>query len=369
VTTTYGFDYELKKNYIITSTSQNQNTIIYPTKDVRFHLQTIWGQALPGAWVNATPSQTTLTNYSYVASLYGYQYQNVPLNTLLLNGSTDSKGDITFAMMADTQYAMNYSAPGYTFPTGTTITPHDDNYIIYANSIGSPFVTNGTSPAAQVTYSVPYARINLTTALIYINYTDVSGTTNGGYLNLTFVNSTTGSQNTSAATTDILYQSFTGNNTVNNITLIDQVTAQCPASTGTVYENGTGAGKKILCVNSTLVNDKSYFAEVNANNPGGNINEILPVAFAKVATAMNGIPQEWRLWFAVGVILLTALIGAPALQSGPAIAVVICFEGWILLAMGAFVSLGSDTTMIAPLTVATFMSFVYAFTNYRRQNK
>jgi hypothetical protein len=86
-------------------------------------------------------------------------------------------------MMADVQYAMSFTKSGYTFED-VTITPHDDNYIIYPVTTGSLFVTNGTAPSASVTYIIQSTRINATAATINVSYVDIAGATTSGGINL-----------------------------------------------------------------------------------------------------------------------------------------------------------------------------------------
>jgi len=177
-----GYTNVTKINYI--SVAVNQDTkITYPPKDVRFHLQELSGAAITGATVTATPFTTSLGTYTYVASLFGYDLSKVPLSTLTLSGTSDSRGDATFAMMTDVQYAMTFTKSGYSF-SNTTITPHDDNYIIYPTSTGSIFVTNGTAPSARVTYGLTGTRINKSVAVINVSYIDVAGATNSGKITL-----------------------------------------------------------------------------------------------------------------------------------------------------------------------------------------
>jgi len=341
--------------------------VTYPPKDVRFHLQTIWGQALPGATVQAHASQTTLGNYSYVASLFGYVLTNVPLNTLTLNGTTDSRGDITFAMMADVQYAMEYTLAGYTFPVGTTITPHDDNYIIYANSVGSTIISNGTSPQASVTYSVLTNRTSMTVASVYINFTDVAGATTNGFVVLSQTNTTLGNNTPPVI---LANETFTGNLTAKNYTLWDGVTASCPASNSTVY-NGTGY--KVGCINATLVNDASCSAKTVGFTPTGTVQVQESVWFKNIASPIAGLSPEFALFMALGIMMFTAMMAG--VSSAPAISLCVTFEGWVFYGMNCFniidytLANSGASAIVGVLVVMSFISFLYLFVTYRRTGK
>jgi PKD repeat protein len=168
---------------LVEQSTLNNYAVTYPPKDVRFHVQTLAGANLQSVSVTAAPFLTTLGNYDYVSSLFGYNLEKVPLSNQTLAGTTDSRGDITFAMMADVQYQISATKSGYTF-TNFTVTPHDDNYLIYPDSTGSLFVTNGTAPAASVKYIMRSTRINQTVAVINISYVDMAGATTGGNINL-----------------------------------------------------------------------------------------------------------------------------------------------------------------------------------------
>lgn len=178
-------DEDMERTYQLTASSSDLNNyaVTYPPKDIRFHVQTLAGKNIPTARVIATPYLTTLGSYTFVADLFGYDFDKVPLANLTLSGYTDSRGDITFAMMTDVQYELYTNKSGYTFHN-FTMTPHDDNYIIYADQTGSLWVTNGTAPAASVTYVIRSKRLNATSAVINISYDDVAGATNAGIIRL-----------------------------------------------------------------------------------------------------------------------------------------------------------------------------------------
>lgn len=184
VATSYVMDRDREETVQLTVSSALDNyAVTYPPKDIRFHVQTLAGKNIPTARVIATPYLTTLGSYTFVADLFGYDFDKVPLANLTLSGYTDSRGDITFAMMTDVQYELYTNKSGYTFHN-FTMTPHDDNYIIYADQTGSLFVTNGTAPAASVTYVIRSKRLNATSAVINISYDDVAGATNAGIIRL-----------------------------------------------------------------------------------------------------------------------------------------------------------------------------------------
>ena len=170
--------------YVSNTSSTDTYKVKYPPSDVRFHVQEISGKSLTEVFVTAAPFQSTLGNYGSVASLFGYDLVTIPLDLMQLNGTTDTRGDITFAMMSDVSYKMTFAKTGYTFDE-VTITPHDDNYIIYPTTTGSFFVTNGTAPVANVAYNVTSRRINSTYGEIVVTYFDSGGATTWGNITIT----------------------------------------------------------------------------------------------------------------------------------------------------------------------------------------
>lgn len=359
-----GTDYEYKPDYIITSTSQN--TLVYtPPTSVTFHVQTLWGAPIAGATVNASPYWTTLGSYAYVADLFGYNYEKVPLNTLEVNGTTDTYGDISLVMMPSVQYNVTVAKSGYTFQS-INIFPDRDNYIIVADFGGSAFVTNGTAPEADVMYNVTYTRVDQYNGTVNVTFDDLSGTTTGGTLR--FYNST--------ATTKF-NKTFTGNKTTMTIYVADGPgTADaglCTSPNNHVIRLSDNTS--YMCYNSTVVDDKSYAVESSFSNPGGDGTKTATVTFTKYASAFTGIPMELVLMGSMGIILVVGMGGSEAGRASPAVMFGgVCFLGWIFYVLGVFSTIDAPlvaglTRMAGLLTFATFLSILAAFVEYRRSGK
>lgn len=356
-------------NFITVSNQQNY-AVTYPPKDVRFHIQTLYGQAISNALVQANPRQTSTGSYSYTASLFGYQLGVVPLNNLTLSGYTDSRGDITLAMMADVQYELGFSATGYTFDN-QTITPHDDNYIIMPRGTGgSPFVTNGSSPQTNVLFTATYTRYNETAALLHINYTDYSLLTTGGDISLYRPNTSLGyTFNNVSEQENFVSVHFTGPNTTQGYILIDGATPACPSSSSAIF---TDTYTLVACTNQTLVNDKSYFAAATGMTPGGNVSVQAPVWFKNIHTPIAGLSAEFALFAALGIMMFTAMMATPT--TAPAISIAFAFEGWIFYGMNMLQLIDSPTqsgasVVVEVLIVITGIAIVYNFVEYRRRGK
>jgi hypothetical protein len=350
------------------SESLNNYAVTYPPKDVRFHIQTLAGSSLSQTCVTALAYQTTLGSYEYVATLFGYNLVKVPVLNQTLSGLTDSRGDITFAMMADVQYLMTFTKTGYTFED-VTITPHDDNYIIYPVTIGSLFVVNGTAPSASVTYMIQSTRINSTTATINISYVDVEGATTSGNINLHRTNKS------GTATPDMgvnLSSSFTGNATYKNFTIYDVATPYCPQSTSTIIIGGTAT-----CYNQTNVEDTSYMAQSTGYTPQGTVNNVGTTWFRRTVNPIAGLSPEFALFIALGIMMFTALMAGTS--TAPAVSLVVVFEGWVFWGMNMFAIIDPPivrapgaitlTAVEAMLTLLTFFCVLWLFVEFRRKGK
>ena len=374
LTTANGTITETKPTYINIYNDQGRMKVTYPPKDVRFHIQTIWGEAIPDVKVTAVASQTSLGNYSYVASLFGYALEDVPLDTLVLNGTTDSRGDITFAVMTNVQYAMTFTKTGYTFDD-ITLAPYDVN-LIYPTSTGSAFVKNGTAPQANVIFTAQTSRYNQTVALLTVNYTDTTSATTGGIITLTQPNASAG--NTSIVTNTLFSVPFTGNTSSTSYLLIDAPTSNCPSTSSAII---TTSGATVLCTNNILVNDQSYVSGAVGNNAYGELTVQSPIWFKNIETPLNGLSPIFSLFFALGVMMFTALMATGG--TAPAISLCVTFEGWIFYGMNCFQSIDrplvtmvgtqptviGDSVVVAVLTFMTMVCFVYLFVSYRRSGK
>lgn len=336
----------------------------YPPKDVRFHVQTLTGVSLSLACVTAVPVQTTLGNYDYVASLFGYDFAIVPLSNLTLAGYSDSRGDITFAMIPDVQYGITTTKSGYTFQP-LNITPHDDNYLIIADYTGSPFVTNGTSPVASVTFKTLYTRVNQTVGFINISYVDIAGATTSGKVNITQTNKTLGG----TTKIHIAGELFTGNASWKNFTLWDKAVAGCSPKTSVIY-NSTGSISS--CLNQTLVEGGSYQVSGVGYTPTGTVTQTGTAWFKSIASPIAGLSPEFALFIALGIMMFTALMAGTS--TAPAISFVVTFEGWIFYGMNMFVIIDVETNsgaspVVNVLIIMTLITIVWLFVTFRRSNK
>jgi PKD repeat protein len=357
------------------ATTVNSYAVTYPPLNIQFHLQTLLGTSIPGARVTAVPSQTTLSNYSYVAGLFGYVLSDVPLDTLAMNGTTDTNGNINFAMMADTQYAMTFTASGYTF-NNITITPSSSAtyYLITPTNAVNVFQANGTSPQASVAFTTSNTRYNLTTALINLSYTDSSSATLSGTYRIYFTNKTLGyAYNNFSEETVLVSGTFTGSVFNASYYFIDGATAACPHSNGTIL---LLSGTLVACTNQTnIVNDQSYMAEATGSTASGSVVVNNVIILNNLTAPVGPFGYDILLFFALLFLFITVMAGGAAdLPLGSLFAGTFewfVFEGigWLHSIDTPITQLGGMNAPIAVGTIAFFCCVIWAIAEFRRRNK
>jgi hypothetical protein len=130
-----------------------------------------------------------------------------------------------------------------------------------------------------------------------------------------------------------------------------------------------------------LVNDQSYVSGAVGNNAYGELTVQSPIWFKNIETPLNGLSPIFSLFFALGVMMFTALMATGG--TAPAISLCVTFEGWIFYGMNCFQSIDrplvtmagtqptviGDSVVVAVLTFMTMVCFVYLFVSYRRSGK
>ncbi len=345
-------DYEYKQDYIIVAQSEDF-LLKYPPKDVRFHIQDSWGQSISNVYISAQGISTSTGSYDYVAQLFGYQLAEVPIANTQMNGTTDSRGDLTFAMLTTVKYNMTFNKTGYTFPEATPglyITPHDDNYIITAYPVngGNVFITNGSAPEANTNLTAWSYKINSTAGNITVRFEDSAKSTYAGRIRI--------------------YQS---NRTLGYAYPEDQIE----------YYNETFVGYVgNASWESTGVAGESYVVEVQAATDQGIIviNDV--VWFKRNPYVVGGLGQEFSLFVALFIMMFTSLLAG--YTTAGAVGICVSFEGWMFYGMGMLdlidVSLaditgtdptvsGGVTSVAIALTLMTFISIMLLFLHRKKK--
>jgi len=102
-----------------------------PPHLVEFKVQNVWGQPLSGVNVTAVPSETSMVNWSWIESVYGYS-ENI---SQPMTGITDSNGAVSFVMVETIKYKMYFTNESQNISAYREIYPKDDRYTITIGEI------------------------------------------------------------------------------------------------------------------------------------------------------------------------------------------------------------------------------------------
>lgn len=213
-TNSVGSDFEYKRDYIITSTSQNQQQTWYSPKSVLFNVYNSKMDKVVGAFVNVTPDVTTFpAGTDWLVNMYGIKpnVANEMLNgTLAMSGTTKSNGALTFTMLPSIGYIVAVTNPANGIIQTVNVTPIDSYYNIHL--IGA--TTNNT-----------YTDMGYNTSL-YITEPDVHN-----------------------VTMNLAYQDMSGRTTLLEFFVLARVN-----NTVINYQSATGFGSNVVLMNYTVRN-------------------------------------------------------------------------------------------------------------------
>ena len=102
-----------------------------PPHLVEFKVQNVWGQPLSEVTVTAVPSETSMVNWSWIESVYGYG-ENI---SQTMSGITDSNGAVSFVMVETIKYKMYFTNESQNISAYREIYPKDDRYTITIGEI------------------------------------------------------------------------------------------------------------------------------------------------------------------------------------------------------------------------------------------
>ena len=102
-----------------------------PPHLVEFKVQNVWGQPLAGVNVTAVPSETSMVNWSWIESVYGYG-ENI---SQPMSGITDSNGAVSFVMVETVKYKLYFTNESQNISAYREIYPKDDRYTITIGEI------------------------------------------------------------------------------------------------------------------------------------------------------------------------------------------------------------------------------------------
>ena len=261
--------------------------ISYPPHQVEFACVDMFGNPLANVYVQATPISTTTGSWDWLLNLFGIRNESISYFTnQTLNGTTDSRGAITFVMMENVEYEVNFRNESLGINKTIRIYPKADHYTVILTPVTSSIVSSEDYITFNLSYEIADDEINLS-----LVYNDSLNQTK----NLTFFvyNSTT-----------LLYsQNFTN---TSNIT----VSYTVPYEAGEEYMWGYSAFH-------------SRFGEMGRSR-------ILRIAWFLDL----GISRTYCTWIAIAIILfLTAMFSFTTVKFGyvaiPIVSLIFAFIGWL----------------------------------------
>jgi len=261
--------------------------ISYPPHQVEFACVDMFGNPLANVYVEATPISTTTGAWNWLLNLFGIRNESISYYTnQTLNGTTDSRGAITFVMMENVEYEVNFRNESLGINKTIRIYPKADHYTVILTPVTSSVVSSEDYITFNLSYEIIGDEINLS-----LTYNDSLNQTQ----NLTFFvyNSTT-----------LLYQqNFTN---VSNLS----VSYTVPYKAGEEYMWGYSAFH-------------SRFGEMGRSR-------ILRIAWFLDL----GISRTYCTWIAIAIILfLTAMFSFSTVKFGyvtiPIISLIFAYIGWL----------------------------------------
>jgi len=261
--------------------------ISYPPHQVEFACVDMFGNPLPNVYVEATPISTTTGTWDWLLNLFGIRNESITYYTnQTLNGTTDSRGAITFVMMENVEYEVNFRNESLGINKTIRIYPKADHYTVILTSTTSSIVSSEDYITFNLSYEIVGDEINLS-----LTYNDSLNQTQ----NLTFFvyNSTA-----------LLYsQNFTNTSNIS-------VSYTVPYKAGEEYMWGYSAFH-------------SRFGEMGRSR-------ILRITWFLDL----GISRAYCTWIAIAIILfLTAMFSFTTVKFGyvaiPIISLIFAFIGWL----------------------------------------
>jgi len=262
--------------------------ISYPPHQVEFACVDLFGNPLANVYVEATPISTTTGAWDWLLNLFGIRNESITyFINQTLNGTTDSRGAITFVMMENVEYEVRFVNESLGINKTIRIYPKADHYTVILTPITSSIV----SSEDYITFNLSYEIIDEEEINLSLTYNDSLNQTQ----NLTFFvyNSTT-----------LLYsQSFTNTSNIS-------VSYTVPYKAGEEYMWGYSAFH-------------SRFGEMGRSR-------ILRIAWFLDL----GISRAYCTWIAIAIILfLTAMFSFTTVKFGyvaiPMVSLIFAYIGWL----------------------------------------
>ena len=140
--------------------------ISYPPHQVEFACVDMFGNPLANVYVEATPISTTTGAWDWLLNLFGIKNESISYFTnQTLNGTTDSRGAITFVMMENVEYEVRFVNESLGINKTIRIHPKADHYTVILTPVTSSIVSSEDYIAFNLSYEVGDDEITL--SLVY----------------------------------------------------------------------------------------------------------------------------------------------------------------------------------------------------------
>jgi PKD repeat protein len=288
----------------------------YNPKTTTFHVQTAFGAPIVGATVTAQGVNTTMGDWTWLYQILGINQETTPIGNSLMNGTTDTNGDVQFMMVPTGYFEVSVFKAGV-IDRNITVTPTDDKYVIMGD--WNLWGTTGKDPTSVNTFNVTTVSANATHKWINITGNDTLNHFTGGTVYLNQTNMTS------------------GNLTIENV-LQTYIIPASNFTTSFLVSNYTG---------------QSYFVRVNAlQSDFGTVKYDFGVTFPLAKVNPMGLDNKMLMLMSIVILLGTgAIFTATTAHNGP---LLVCFVGWILYAIG-WMDYGG-LAVVTGLTLATILS-------------
>jgi PKD repeat protein len=180
-TNSVGTAYKYKRDYIVTSTNQNQQNTWWTPHTVQVTVMDTYGQRLYDVIINATFNQSAMPD-AWITQMYGIQAgpsADLLNSNLTMHGETGSDGTVTFTMLGSLKYDFYLSAVAYGLNNyHVSAYPSDSMLNIYVTPPGQYLPTNANSTYIGLNgTSVYFTEPNNSYISMCIDYIDSTGST------------------------------------------------------------------------------------------------------------------------------------------------------------------------------------------------
>lgn len=299
---------------------------------VNFHILYGWGTPLSDVNVTVVPISTSTGDWDWLATMFSLPTGEVQISNLSMSQTTDSFGVASFLMTSTVKYNISFTKAGYTIAP-LLLVPTTSDYTQYATEtgVGDPTYVHGVNELQAVSIVVSQIEVNDSYSYLNMTYSDSTGHTTGGYIDVVQKSSIPRDPSTT------IVRWYVTSNSESNSTLV----AHPQQVDGSVQAH----------INNDFNTTRTY-----------------PFSMKGAPVNFMGFGAEIRLLVALGIMLLTVMLAGAA--TGRPIVVVMAVEGWIFYTTGFFQALidrgTPDASIILSLVLVTVIA-IAANIPYRRK--